>query len=77
MKLKLCPFDNKIAIVIQDDSCFRNMQFEGDETPNHNNTGYQTRCQFCGGRTTWYHTKEKAIEAWDRRSNDPLRTRQA
>ena len=62
MELKPCPFCGDAWIYISD----------GSYTSGYESFGYKVECRCKGSfmAMSWKITKEKAIEAWNRRVND-------
>jgi len=60
-ELKPCPFCGCAAAIAEDPYCFNG----------HTTEGFRVECLGeCHGMTCWWHTREQAVAAWNRRQNN-------
>ena len=62
-KLKPCPFCGAGWMITE-----RMINFVTEKIPKYEK-GYRVNCNTgCNAKTTWWHTREQAIKAWNRRT---------
>lgn len=69
MGLKECPFCGSDAELEEDRNIFHGQSYTDRYPPDvaRQDHGYKIRCVKCGCQTCWWHYKQEAVEAWNKR----------